>query len=71
MEHQLFVPSSNGALIDARVLCLDPKHPNASFGLILTHPYALLGGNMHNNVVIELYKKFATLGFTVCRMDFR
>ena len=39
--------------------------------LVFTHPYAPLGGNMENNVVLKLFHYFAKEGFNVVRFNFR
>jgi len=33
---------------------------NAKVGVVITHPHPMLGGNMHNNVVVALFKRFAS-----------
>lgn len=44
---------------------------NAKVGIVITHPHPMLGGNMHNNVVVSLFKRFAQEGFCVVRFNFR
>lgn len=39
--------------------------------LIFTHPYAPLGGEMNNNVVVKLFRHFASKGFNTIRFNFR
>jgi hypothetical protein len=34
---------------------------NAKVGVVITHPHPMLGGNMHNNVVVALFKRFVSL----------
>lgn len=38
--------------------------------VIVTHPWGLLGGNMHNNVVTAAVLYFQSLGITTVRFDF-
>jgi hypothetical protein len=33
---------------------------NAKVGVVITHPHPMLGGNMHNNVVVALFKRFVS-----------
>eukprot|EP00808_Paulinella_micropora_P013088 g13980.t1 len=45
--------------------------PFAHVGLVFTHPWAMMGGDMHNNVPSVLSQVFAQLGFTTARFNFR
>mmetsp|Transcript_8168 Transcript_8168/g.9058 ORF Transcript_8168/g.9058 Transcript_8168/m.9058 type:complete len:227 (-) Transcript_8168:154-834(-) len=40
-------------------------------GIIVTHPMPMLGGSMHNNVVIAICRHFGRMGFTTLRFNFR
>lgn len=61
---------ANGASLDAKLgYSTDPK--NRNIGVVITHPYSLLGGNMENNVVCGVFYYFRRLGFTVLRFNFR
>ena len=40
-------------------------------GIVLTHPWSILGGDMNNNVVDTLAKAFAHAGYYVVRFNFR
>ena len=42
----------------------------SQLGVIICHPWGLLGGNMNNNVVIALAQFFMRMGITTLRMDF-
>ena len=59
-------------LPDSQSECL-VSHSNSqpsSLGVIVTHPWGMLGGNMHNNVVRSICKWFQQLGITTLRFDF-
>ncbi len=40
-------------------------------GFVVTHPYGMLGGNMHNNVVKSVCGRLSELGLTSLRFNFR
>jgi hypothetical protein len=42
----------------------------SQLAVIITHPWGLLGGNMHNNVVCAAALYFQRLGITTARFDF-
>jgi alpha/beta superfamily hydrolase len=50
-----------------------PTEPNdnTKIGIVVTHPYSLLGGDLNNNVVVGIAKYFASFGFTTVRFNFR
>jgi len=48
-----------------------PRLRNDKVGIVVTHPHPMLGGNMHNNVVVALFERFAREGFRVVRFNFR
>ncbi len=41
------------------------------YGVIVTHPHSLMGGNMHNNVVMAAWDAALEKGFSVLRFNFR
>ena len=43
---------------------------SSPLGVIVTHPWGLLGGNMHNNVVKGIVRWFQQLNITTMRFDF-
>lgn len=43
---------------------------HSTIGVIITHPWGPLGGNMHNNVVNAVAYYFQRLGITTIRFDF-
>ena len=65
-EKEVFIPTEDGTELESRIVCGD-----SNMAIVLTHPYAMLGGNMENNVVVKLYKHFAKQKITVCRFNFR
>ena len=44
--------------------------PNAPIAIVL-HPHPLYGGTMNNKIVYNIYKSFASNGFSVLRFNFR
>lgn len=63
-------------VLEARYRLPQPKTPAISsittpLFLVFAHPWGSLGGNLHNNVVTELYEYFhETYGFGVLRFNF-
>eukprot|EP00980_Cylindrotheca_fusiformis_P003616 scaffold812_cov124-Cylindrotheca_fusiformis.AAC.8 len=43
---------------------------NSSLAVIVAHPWGMLGGNLHNNVVLAVVQYFQRLGITTARFDF-
>ena len=43
----------------------------ADVALVCTHPWAVMGGDMHNNVPSFIADNFAALGLTTIKFDFR
>ena len=46
------IPSTKGALLDANIAWSKEQKPNSNIGIIITHPYALLGLNLQILFVI-------------------
>jgi alpha/beta superfamily hydrolase len=70
-ELKLFINSTSGASLQSTIAFTRDDNKWSNIGLIFTHPYAPLGGNMDNNVVSYLYHEFALLGYTVAKFNFR
>jgi len=45
--------------------------PHSKIALVCTHPWAVMGGDMNNNVPDFLARKFAALGFLTVKFNFR
>lgn len=76
MEHNVRIPTSDGVQLVAQVWWpLSPTTAEAraaaSVGVVVSHPYGPLGGNMHNNVVETVYDAMRHLGHAVVRFNFR
>ena len=76
MEHNVRIPTSDGVKLAAQVWW--PPTPTtaetraaAAVGVVVSHPYGPLGGNMHNNVVEAVYDAMRRLGHAVVRFNFR
>jgi len=65
------IPSGNDSELDAKVCYMPNPNDYSRIGIIVTHPYALLGGDLHNNVVIGLCKQLSSYGYTTVRFNFR
>jgi hypothetical protein len=63
MEEHIQLPDS-GSL--ARVAYFEIS----SLAVVVTHPWGVIGGNMHNNVVQAVCKYFQSLEITTLRFDF-
>ena len=65
MEEERFI-DCKGTAIEA---LLEKK--SGRFGLVVTHPHPLYGGDMHNPVVDIVRRAFSQHGFTTLRFNFR
>ena len=43
----------------------------SKYSVVITHPHSLMGGNMHNNVVISAWDAAVQQGLSVLRFNFR
>ena len=70
MEERVRIPflseDDEGKWLEA--VCAFQESPVA---LVFTHPYAPLGGDMDNNVVVKLSRYFSGKGFNTIRFNFR
>ena len=57
----------DGRVLEGRLLL----QPTSTLGVIVCHPYGMLGGNLHNNVVVAVTKALGDAGFTTLRFNFR
>ena len=76
-DHQIMVPSG-ARKIEAVLRCptdivdVDGDGAtNAATCFVLTHPWAILGGDLNNNVPGELSYILSAHGFSTCRFNFR
>ena len=63
------IPVSPGKFVNAELRTPMDHHP--SVALVCTHPWAVMGGNMHNNVPSFIAGRFAQLGYTTVKFNFR
>jgi hypothetical protein len=67
---RVIVPvGSKGPSLEA-VFCYPKGRPNLP-AIVLTHPWAMLGGDYNNNVPHRLSETLATCGFATLRFNFR
>ena len=64
-EKEIHIPSGNLSL-EGRLY-----QQSTDYGLIVTHPHPLYGGDMHNRVVDIVQQVFAQKNFTTLRFNFR
>ena len=71
-RHRIIKSSSNPSL-DAIVTTpkKSQENSNGKICFVLTHPWAPLGGDMHNNVPVQVSEALATYGYTTIRFNFR
>jgi uncharacterized protein len=60
VETELTIDGANALLADL----------GSSLAVIVTHPWGMLGGNLHNNVVVAAVLFFQNIGVTTLRFDF-
>jgi len=79
-EQEVTIPLSGGDSICAVVTypgeripnkSVTNEMPNTKLAVVCTHPWPPLGGNMHNNVPVQLSRCFATCGHVAIRFSFR
>jgi len=70
-ERRISISTKGAGTLTAAVRRLPHKAPNCHIGLIFTHPWAPLGGDMNNNVPTVLSELFASAGYTTLRFNFR
>ena len=60
-----------GGKIEAVFRCPTGEKANPKTCCLLTHPWAILGGDLNNNVPVELSYALSQYGFATCRFNFR
>eukprot|EP00457_Paulinella_chromatophora_P008544 gb/GEZN01008580.1/.p1 GENE.gb/GEZN01008580.1/~~gb/GEZN01008580.1/.p1 ORF type:complete len:366 (+),score=57.27 gb/GEZN01008580.1/:58-1155(+) len=69
--HALKEPSFGSSKLRAVLYRPVEQTPYGHVGIIFTHPWAMMGGDMNNNVPSVLAHTFAQLGFTTAKFNFR
>lgn len=70
-EDEVRVPVSSSSFVTAIIARPQEDNAYSNLGLIFTHPWAVMGGDLDNNVPSYLSRTFGAAGFHTCRLDFR
>lgn len=70
-EHEVRIPVKASHVVDAYVASPITPSEYSSTALVFTHPWAILGGDLNNNVPYVLARTLSQLGFYTCRFNFR
>ncbi|ORZ36207.1 Alpha/Beta hydrolase protein [Catenaria anguillulae PL171] len=71
-EESVTVPlPSRDVRLQARIFHAIPGGQASDYGVVISHPYGPLGGDLHNNVVRELAASFGHLGASTLRYNMR